>query len=235
MKKTPLERTLKLCFKDRKLLEQALTHPSYLNELPLGQRPAGSYERLEFLGDSMLGVAITLELYKRCPELTEGQLTKLRSLVVRGRTLAKVARQLELGDHLELGKGEESTGGRTRESNLAAVLEALIGSVFVDRGFDTARKFVLKIMEQEIDSLLVQREVPEDPKSRLQQVVQNMGVASPHYRLVETSGPDHAKSFNVEVVMDGQAMGSGQGCRKLDAEKRAAEEALRRLDTAGSQ
>jgi ribonuclease-3 len=229
LKQTSLDRKLKLHFKDRKLLDQAFVHPSYLNELQPDKRPAGSYERLEFLGDAILGAAVTMELFKRCPELPEGQLTKLRSSLVDGRTLAGIARKLELGQYLKLGKGEESTGGRDRASNLAATLEALIAAVFLDRGFDKARKFALRIVSEEMEKLLGEG-VPEDPKSYLQEVVQGMGGGPPHYRLVEAGGPDHARSFEVEVLMAGQVMGRGQGGRKLDAERQAAQEALRRLD-----
>jgi ribonuclease-3 len=231
LKPTNLERKLRLRFKDKALLDQALTHPSYLNELPPEEGPTSSYERLEFLGDAVLGAAMTLELYQRCPHLPEGQLTKLRSSLVEGKALASVARRLELGQHLKLGRGEESTGGRDRDSNLAASLEALVGAIFLDDGFDAARDFVLGTMQDEIESHLAAG-VPEDPKSRLQELAQSMGGETPHYRLVEVDGPDHNKSFDVEVVMDGQVMGRGRGKRKLDAEKQAAEKALCRLETA---
>lgn len=231
MKPTALERKLGLRFKDGRLLEQALAHPSYLNELQPSPRPTESYERLEFLGDALLGVSITVELFRRCPELLEGQLTKLRSSLVKGRTLARLARGMDLGDHLKLGKGEEHTGGRSRDSNLAAALEALVGAVYLDRGFEASTKFVLSLMSQELEQLLVEG-APEDPKSRLQELVQSTGATSPpYYRLVDAAGPDHRKNFNVEVIMDGQVLGTGRGNRKLDAEKQAAEEALRRLET----
>ncbi len=228
MKGNLLQGKLKLRFKDAGMLEQALTHPSYLNETHPGEQLVGSYERLEFLGDAMLGLAVTLEIYKRCPELSEGHLTKLRSSIVRGKTLAKVARDLDLGQHLKLGKGEESTGGRDRESNLAAALEALVGAVLLDRGHDAARKFVLLMMAEEIDLALAEG-AHEDPKSRLQELIQASGGAPPVYRLVESGGPDHDKSFQMEVVMDGSVLGKGLGKRKLEAENRAALQALRQL------
>lgn len=229
-KPTELERSLKIRFKDRSLLEQALVHPSHLNEVPPGQRSVGSYERLEFLGDAMLGLAVTHELFRRFPQLPEGQLTKLRSALVKGGTLAKVANRLQLAQYLKLGKGEESTGGRGRQSNLAATFEALVGAVFVDRGFETARAFVMRTMAEDVEEVLG-RGVPEDAKSRLQEVVQRDGGALPLYQLVESGGPDHARSFDVEVVMDGQVWGKGRGRRKLEAEQKAAEEALRRLES----
>ena len=232
MKGNLLERKLKLRFKNGRMLDQALAHPSYLNEIHPGEKPVGSYERLEFLGDAMLGLAVTLELFKRCPELSEGRLTKLRSSIVRGKTLARVARDLDLGQHLKMGRGEESTGGRDRESNLAAALEALVGAVLLDRGHEAARKFVLGMMAEELDRALAVG-APEDPKSRLQELVQVSGGAPPVYRLVESGGPDHDKSFQMEVMTDGNVLGKGQGKRKLEAENRAALEALKQLTPDG--
>ena len=230
MRGTTLERSLGVRFKNRRLMDQALVHPSYVNEFlsdrAASERSLASYQRLEFLGDSVVGVAITLELYHRCPDLPEGQLTKLRSSLVRGRSLAEVARRLELGHHLKLGRGEEASGGRARESNLAATLEAMVGAVFLDRGFDAATKFVLKIMNDDIRHALSQ-EIAVDPKSQFQEAVQALGGTPPQYRLLEEGGPPHDRSFEVEVLMNGQVMGRGQGRRKLDAENQAAQEALR--------
>ena len=232
-RQTALERNLKLRFKNRRFLEQALLHPSYSNELRTGEGPGGSYERLEFLGDAILGAAVTLELFRRCPELPEGKLTKLRSSLVSGSPLAHIARGLELGQYLKLGKGEESTGGRDRDSNLSATFEALVGAVFLDQGFETAREFVLRTLAEPMDRL-VEEGAPEDPKSQLQEMVQGMGGVLPQYRTVEEEGPDHARTFEVEVVVDGHAMGKGRGQRKLDAEKQAAREALGRLHSTDS-
>lgn len=230
MNPSALELKAKLRFKNRRLLEQALAHPSYLNELQDDPGPEESYERLEFLGDSVLGLVITLELYKRHSDLTEGDLTKLRASLVRSTTLAGVARRLELGQHLNLGKGEESTGGRDRDSNLADAFEALTGAIFLDKGFDTATRFVLGTMREEIESIM-EDGIPEDPKSRLQELIQRTGGTTPSYRVVKSGGPDHHKSFSVEVVMDGRVIGTGHGKRKLDAEKQAASEALGRLES----
>ena len=229
-KTSSLERKLGLRFKDRRLLDQALVHPSYLNELPSADKAVGSYQRMEFLGDAVLGVTIALELYQEFPNLDEGELTKLRSSLVRGRTLAQVAFRLGLGQQLKLGKGEESTGGRQRESNLAAALEALVGAVFVDRGFDKTRKFILEMMHEEL-GMVLKGELAEDPKSRLQELAQGMGESPPVYRVTEAVGPDHAKGFAVEVVINGTVMGVGHGMRKVDAEKSAAQEALIRLES----
>lgn len=229
MEPTTLERKLGMRFQDRALLEMALVHPSYLNELRSPPLEGGSYERLEFLGDAALGLAITLELYRRCPDLPEGHLSVLRSSLVRGSTLAKVARDLGLGQNLVLGKGEEASGGRDRASNLAAAFEALVGAVFMDQGFEKAHEFVLQVMGGEVDGLLADG-IPQDPKSRLQELVQREGQVVPTYRLVAEGGPDHLRTFDVEVVMNGQVMGRGQGRRKLDAEKEAARKAIQLLE-----
>ena len=233
LKLTPLERKLGLRFQNRGLLEQATIHPSYVNELRPARSSLDSYERLEFLGDSQLNLDITLEIFNRCPALSEGELTKLRSSLVRGSTLAKVARRLELGDHIKLGKGEESTGGRNRESNLAAAFEALVGAVLIDRGPDSAKKFVLRMMDAELEGALAQG-IPEDPKSRLQELVQKMGRTPPQYRMVASEGPEHAKRFDVEVIVGGQVVGRGEGSRKADAEKQAARVAFLLLDDSGT-
>ena len=224
---TDLERALGLRFKDGRLLEQALAHPSYLNENL--EYTLGSYQRLEFLGDAVLQLAITGELYRRCPGMDEGQLTRLRSFLVKGTRLALVAREMELGQHLSLGRGEEANKGRDKESILAAALEALIGSVFVDRGYQVARKYVLKIMGKDLDDLL-RGEVPEDPKSRLQHLSQVRGWGRPQYRTVRARGPNHARSFKVEVLVHGEVVGHGTGVRKAEAESEAAEQGIRHLD-----
>jgi ribonuclease-3 len=228
---TPLERTLGLKFRDRALLDLALVHPSYLNEAGPSGSALGSYERLEFLGDSVLGAAVTMELFNRCPDFPEGQMTKLRSSLVNGRTLARVSRGLEVGLYLKLGRGEAASGGANRDTNLAAALEAIVGATFVDRGFDQARKLVLNLMAEEMERALSSG-VPEDPKSRLQELVQRMGNVPPRYRMVGEDGPNNGKEFEAEVLMDGEVLGRGCGTRKVDAQKQAAQEALRRLEDA---
>ena len=228
---TPLERTLGLKFKDRALLEQAVVHPSYINEAGPSGSALDSYERLEFLGDAVLGAAVTMELFRRCPDLLEGQMTKLRSSLVSGRTLARVSRGLQIGKHLKLGRGEAASGGADRDSNLAAALEAIVGATLVDRGFDPARKLVISLMAEETERVLTSG-VPEDPKSRLQELVQRMGGAPPRYRMVGEDGPDHGRRFEVEVLLDGAVLGRGRGGRKADAQKQAAREALTHLEDA---
>src|SRR3990170_6110090 len=169
-KRHALEKPLGVKFKDPALLDQALVHSSYVNENP--NAAPGSNERLEFLGDAVLGLVVADELFTAYPDQDEGQLTELRTLLVRRDTLAKAARRLKLGDDLYLGKGEEAGGGRSRPTNLAHAYEALVGAVFLDRGLTTARKFVRSSLKQEFDSLPV-RPFPLDPKSRLQEVSQS--------------------------------------------------------------
>ena len=192
-----------------------------------------SYQRLEFLGDAILGSVIALELFQRCPDLDEGDLTKLRSHLVQKSSLAAVAKRLDLGSHLNLGRGEEASGGEDRESNLSAAFEALIGAVYLDQGPVAATSLILGLMSNEIDG--VQKlGAPQDPKSSLQEMVQAKGGEPPHYRVVDQEGPHHDRTFDVEVLIDGQVKGTGSGKRKLDAERQAALKAIETLtSTAG--
>lgn len=199
-----------------KMLEQALTHRSYAYEH--GGLPTN--ERLEFLGDSVLGLVVTETLYRSHPELPEGQLAKLRSAVVNMRALAEVARSLGLGEHLRLGKGEEATGGRDKASILADGLEALIGAVYVDRGVDAATAVVHRLF----DPLL--HRAPHlgaglDWKTSLQELTASLDLGVPEYRISD-SGPDHAKSFVATVVLRDGRHGSGRGHSKKEAEQEAA-------------
>ncbi|MCE2465578.1 MAG: ribonuclease III [Dehalococcoidia bacterium] len=223
-----MEQKLGIRFRDRRLLEQALVHPSFSNETAHDQESVEHYERLEFLGDSVLGACVAWDLFHRHPPLSEGELTRLRSLLVQGPTLATIARRFDLGPHIKLGRGEAATGGCDRDSILAASFEAVIGAIWVDAGFETARRFVTDALGTEAEHLLVAG-IPQDPKSKLQELVQQTSKATPQYQLVSAEGPDHAKSFEVEVLMNGQPMGRGRGTRKLDAEKEPALEPLTKL------
>ena len=219
-----LETVLGLRFKNQQLLEQALVHRSFVNEQ--GWSPSDSYERMEYLGDAVLELAISEELYRRCPDLPEGELTKARSALVCQETLAQVARKSHLGDSLSLGKGEEASGGRQRESILAATFEALVAAVYLDRNYAEARQFILRMMAAELEDLFRGGVPQENPKSHLQEFVQGQGRSTPQYRLVSSEGPDHGPVFTVEVLVDGQVMGVGQGGSKAGAEKTAAMNAL---------
>lgn len=222
-----LEERLAIRFRERSLLEQALVHRSYLNENP--DFHLGSNERLEFLGDALLGLVTSHELYMLCPDLSEGELTALRSALIRGRTLARLGDSLQLGSYLLLGQGEDASGGRQRQTNLANVFEAILGALFLDQGYQVAREFILRIMAPEIE-LLLKREIPKDPKSRLQETLQARNLSAPSYRIVDISGPDHSRLFTVEVIVDSRVLGRGVGKRKIDAEGEAAKEALKLLE-----
>ena len=222
-----LENRLGIASADRDLLSQALTHPSAVNENP--QAFSSSNQRLEFLGDAFIDFVIARELYRRLPQVQEGELTELRSAIVRGETLARIARDLSLGSFLHMGQGEEGSGGRDRESNLAAALEAVVGALLLDQGSEAAYGITLELLQPELDST-VRDGVAKDPKSRLQELAQGMGKGSPVYRTLDESGPDHLRTFTIQAVVDGQVMGTGSGRRKVDGERAAAQEALEALE-----
>ena len=222
-----LEPALGLKFRDPKLLRQALVHRSFLNEQ--GGPPTDSYERLEYLGDAVIELTVSTELFRRCPTLSEGELTKSRAALVCGESLARVARRLELGEFLLLGKGEEATGGRRRDSILAAAFESVVAAIYLDQDFDHASRFVLQSMAPELEEIFQQGLPPENPKSQLQEYVQALGRPAPRYRLLSTEGPDHQPVFTVEVTVEDEAVGEGRGGNRSDAERSAAEDALSRL------
>jgi ribonuclease-3 len=222
-----LERRLGVKFKNRALLQQALVHSSFVNENP--QIAPESNERLEFLGDAVLGLVVADDLYAAYPERDEGHLTELRTHLVRRDTLAKAARRLKLGEDLKLGRGEDGGGGRTRASNLSHAYESMVGAIFLDGGLKAARKFVRMSLRPEIEAM-TERAFPVDPKSRLQELSQSRYQMAPHYRLVQAEGPDHARHFTIEVLLNGKVSGTGSGRSKQDAEKEAANEALANLD-----
>lgn len=226
-----LEERLGVKFKNPALLREALVHASYLNENPgLG---IGSNERLEFLGDAALGLVVAQQLYKDYPAEDEGGLTELRTHLVRRDTLARAAQRLGLGDYLLLGRGEAAAGGRHRPTNLARAYEALVGALFLDGGLPRVRRFVRNTLNAELQGLR-HRSVPADPKSRLQEMVQSRWQTTPSYRLLKAEGPDHARRFTIEVVVRGDLLGVGEGRSKQQAEKAAARQALKRLETAGN-
>ncbi len=223
-----LLKSLGIEFRQHALLEQALVHRSYLNEAP--ELDLESNERMEFLGDAVLGLIISDRMYRDYPALSEGHLSQVRALLVRWDTLAQAAERLSLGDYLILGRGEEMSGGRTRPSNLAGALEALIGAAFLDGGMAKARKLVLQCLQPELDKVAAGA-VAIDSKSQLQHVVQARWHEIPKYRLVSAVGPDHAKTFTVEVLGHSEVMGRGEGRNKKQAELAAASEALETLTT----
>ena len=222
-----LQSVLGFSFKDPSLLCLALVHRSYCNEN--GLDPSQSYERLEFLGDAVLELAISTELYRRFPEADEGELTKIRSSLVRRETLAQIARRIDLGSYLLVGKGVETTNGRQQDSVLAAAFEALVAAVYIDQGNEFTRQFILRLTDVELAQAERAGGPPENPKSQLQEMVQGQGLNPPKYRLVSSEGPDHGPVFTVEVLVDGQVVGTGEGGKKSDAEGAAARSALAAL------
>ena len=224
-----LESVLGLSFRDQGLLRQALAHRSFLNEQ--GGSPLDSYERMEFLGDAVLELVISTELYSRLPHLSEGELTKGRAALVCRESLSKVAQGLDLGAFLMLGRGEEATGGRHRDSTLAAAFEALVAAVYLDQGYEGARQFILGLMGAQLDQFSQQGRAPENPKSQLQERFQGLGCPPPVYKLVATEGPDHAPMFTVDVLVAEEVVGTGRGGKKADAERAAAADALSKLAT----
>jgi ribonuclease-3 len=213
---------------DDDLLRLALTHRSFAYEA--GGLPTN--ERLEFLGDSVLGVIVTDALYHRHPDLSEGRLARLRSAVVNARALASVARTLDLGDYLRLGRGEESTGGRDKSSILADALEAVIGAVYLDSSFPVTRDLVLELFEPLMD-VAVGLGAGLDWKTSLQELCATLQLGVPEY-VVHESGPDHEKSFIARARVAGELYGSGVGSSKKEAEQQAAESAWRAVRSAHS-
>jgi ribonuclease-3 len=212
------------------LLERALTHRSYAYEN--GGLPTN--ERLEFLGDAVLGLVVTSALYRNNPDLPEGQLAKLRASVVNMRALADVARGLGgggLGPHLRLGKGEEATGGRDKASILADTLEALLGAVYLDRGLEVASRVIHGLFDPVMADAAV-RGAGLDWKTSLQELTAEAALGVPEYRVTE-DGPDHAKMFTATAVVAGEELGTGEGRSKKEAEQRAAEQAWRQLRARG--
>jgi len=216
-----LEASLGVRFRQISLLEEALTHSSYAHENP--GTPAN--ERLEFLGDAVLGFVMAQMLHSLSPPLSEGEMSWLRSHLVCRDTLASIARSVGLGNYLRLGKGEEATGGRKRSSILARTLEAVLGAVFEDQGLEGARTVIDRLFEREWRRVL-DGEIPPNYKSELQQLLQKQNQPPPRYRIVDEVGPDHAKSFIVEVVVGDRVVGRGIGRSKKRAESAAARDAL---------
>lgn len=210
-------------FADPSLLFQALSHRSWCGEQGVEQ----SNERLEYLGDAVLGLVVAEHAYLSFPHLAEGQLAKIRSGVVNAAALAEVAEELGLGAELLLGRGEEATGGRAKSSILADALEAVIGATYLDGGWEPARRLVLELLSERIDDVA---EAPDtfDDKSRLQELVVARGGGPPRYFL-EASGPDHNRRYRAEVIVGGEVLGVGEGTSKKGAEQQAASEAFQCL------
>ncbi len=221
-----LEPLLGLVFSDKSLLQRALTHRSYINEHP--DFCFDDNERLEFLGDAVLDFLTGEYLYHRFPEMREGELTSLRSALVRRETLAHFARQLGLGRYLLMSHGEAESGGRDRPAILCAAFEALTGAIYLDQGLETARRFLEPFIAPEVTRTL-QEHLDKDAKSLLQELAQARMQRTPRYVTVAENGPDHAKEFTVQVLIGGEPYGQGVGRSKQQAAQAAAQMALARL------
>jgi ribonuclease-3 len=220
-----LQTEIQYQFRDPALLQLALTHPSVAHEQG---RMVQHNQRLEFLGDAVLGVVLTRELYDKFPEVSEGPLTKARAQMINRRTLAEQARQIGLQNHLILSRGEEANLGRSRASASADAFEALIGAVFLDGGFDAARAFVLRSFHRAFGELT---DIPtlDNPKGELQEILQAKSPDAPQYEMVRATGPDHDRDFECVVSHGGLELGRGLGKSKKAAESEAAIAALKKL------
>jgi ribonuclease III len=211
--------------KNKKLLEEAITHRSYLNEV---KEKVPSNERLEFLGDSILSFIVSDYLFSKYPSFNEGKLTNLRSLLVNTKMLAELAKECDLGANLRLSKGEEESGGRNNQSLLADAFESFLGALFMDQGIEEVKKFIYMTVIPRADEFLKNNTL-KDPKSKLQEYVQSKKQGSPFYRVTLEEGPAHARKFTVGVYVNEELMGEGSGKSKQEAEEDAASKAMNKL------
>jgi len=222
-----LQRAVQYRFRDRGLLEHAMTHTSRANEDVSGG--VRDNESMEFLGDAVLGFVVADLLFREFPEFDEGEKSKTKAALVSTATLARQAERLQLGEHLLLGRGEEKTGGRRKQALLADGYEALIAAIYLDGGIDQARTFITRELAPLVAEIRNHGVAGGDYKSALQELLQARDLPLPDYRLIGTVGPDHQKRFHVEVVVNGEALGEAFGASKKDAEQEAARAALERL------
>jgi ribonuclease-3 len=221
-----LQEIIGITFNSFQILNNAFIHPSYTNEQ--NSISIENNQRLEFLGDAVLELVISHYLYEKYPEMSEGQMTKVRAYTVCEHSLALAAKNLLLGDYLVLGKGEENTGGREKPSILADTFESLIGAIYLDKNLDTVRDFIIKNLEDAIQKA-VEGEEARDYKTLLQEILQKSSPDKVCYEVIKEEGPDHAKVFYVEVLWKGEVMGRGSGKSKKEAEQLAAKQALNNL------
>jgi ribonuclease III len=219
-----LQQQIAFTYRDPRLLERALTHKSYANENRLSEHN----ERMEFLGDSVLNLIVSELLMNALPGAAEGELSRIRAAVVSEPSLAAVAREIGLGEFLLVGRGEEQTGGRDKDSLLADSLEALVASLYLDGGLERAGAFITRFFRDRID-LVQTAGGTADHKTELQELCQERLKTLPEYRVVSEAGPDHRKEFTVELSIRGEVCGRGTGRNKKEAEQRAAKEALQKL------
>lgn len=219
-----LEEKIGIKIKDQELLETAFTHKSYINE-HRGENIKHN-ERLEFLGDAVLELAVTRYLFEKCPHTPEGEMTSFRSALVKGHHLAEIAGELNLGKYLFLSHGEEKSGGREKNYILANTLEALIGTIYLDQDYDTAEKFIKKFILARLDEI-IEKQLHVDAKSRFQEMCQELEEITPHYEVRGEEGPDHDKQFTMGAYIGEDLIAEGTGSSKQKAEDRAAKNALK--------
>lgn len=219
-----LEQKIRYSFRDKRLLERALTHSSSANERKINKTE--DYERLEFLGDAVLELVSSEHIYREHPEMPEGKMTKFRSSIVCEPALAFCAREIGVERYILLGRGEEATGGRTRDSIISDVMEAIIGAVYLDSGLEEARDFIHRFILSDLEN----KQLFYDAKTILQELVQKENMGALRYELVREDGPEHDKTFVVEAYIGEKKAGDGTGHSKKAAEQKAAYEALVRMD-----
>lgn len=225
LKEDPLSYAIGYCFKSTSLRDKAMTHRSVLKN---SDQRIASNERLEYLGDAVLGMVVSDALYKKYPSWEEGQLTKAKSCMVSRHTLAQQAIKMDLGQYLFLSPGEEKSGGRHRRSILSDTFEALLGAVYLDGGLDAAKDFIHRFLFADCEAI-IQEGLKKNYKSWLLEYVQSLGKQVPRYRVIHTSGPEHNKVFTIIVSVEGEELGRGMGSTKKRAEQEAAYEALIKL------
>ena len=227
-----LEARLGYFFTDSQLLERALTHTSfaYENKSAITGEASEDYEALEFLGDAILSFLISDYLLRALPSQNEGALSKIRSFLVSTNQLASLSRELDLGAFLRLGRGEEKTGGRHKKALLADLFESLIAAIFLDGGLEPTRRFVLSRFQSRLENIQEEQLDFQDRKSLLQERLHSRGLSAPDYRVIDELGPDHKKEFVVEVYIQDRFLARASGGSKKEAQQRAADKALERLD-----
>ncbi len=221
-----LEKRLNYNFRDINLLVEALTHTSFSNEAPNEHIPHN--ERLEFLGDAVLGLAVVEELYRAKEGMKESEMAKLKAFLVSKSVLARVAKDIKLGRYLRLGKGEDASGGRQKENILADAMEAVFGAVFLDSNYEKAKDVISRLMRKRLDST-IRTGHAHDYKTELQELTQQLHGSLPEYRTIKEEGQEHNKEFTVAVYVNGKRLGRGKGKSKKEAQMKAARGALRKL------
>lgn len=222
------ENEIKVVFDNKKLLKEALTHRSYINENPDWDVPHN--ERLEFLGDAVLELAVTEKLYADYPKLAEGDLTSIRAALVNYQTLSKIAKEIKLDEVIYLSKGGAKETDRAKDVIMANAFESLIGAIYLDKGFGVASDFIIKNVLKMAAEIL-DKKLYKDPKSLLQEIIQEKNRITPMYEVIKEEGPDHNKIFEVGVYFDGVLSGTGKGFSKQEAEVEAAKDALQKINS----